>query len=439
MQLPTEIFGNIFSHYAEQADDIHPVETLLLVNRSWHDAALAYCQVWSYIVIELGHIKSIERWRALLPLRLKRAGLIHPLEITLRNVYSIDAHPSSSFANRPKSQRQKESAENVVTGTYQVRHYILDFLQILAGKSGEQAFRWRSLHLDFGDQQWGRCLFTWKVLSYPTPSLRSLFMANLDTSGRDTLFGRSLLPSSPLLESGVLINCSVICYPDLGAAMEVSVSTAQGWVGRPIRPRKLKVGSRIRILRLSIPLNMSISLPTSLYELRHLKLGGENIPLNLQSLEAPNLTELTIEPDGTNLIPPLAQHALFLPQISRFNLSLAANMSIGPTYLQGILSKMHGLEVLRGNRRALEMVLYLVWVDALAGRDVETIHDEFSLSSLPSLSASRTLEFQWMEGQGAITIQSPLNLDSWKQSVEESTLRTADAAWSSYFCVKDID
>ncbi|KAG8816628.1 hypothetical protein FRC17_000256 [Serendipita sp. 399] len=436
MSLPTEILGSIFSHYAQQADDLFPVETLLLVSHSWHNAALAYRKIWSYLLIEIGHIRSIQKWRSRLPMRLERLGPVHPLDITLRNVYSDNSHPASSFANRPSPGGPRELASSVEQGVYQVRHYILNFLQILAGVNGRQAARWRSLKLDFGDQRWecegdrGQYRFAWKVLSYPTPVLRSLSISNLETYGCDRLFGRSLLPFSPLLESANLTNCSLGCFPDLIAATEVSVSIpgSQG-----SKSRKLNTGPRTRMLYLRIPLNIHITLRNALHNLRHLKLCGTNLPVNLRTIQAPNLTELTIFPDNSSFLESLAQQNVILSQISQITCLWPSATSFRPELLRDVLSKMHNLDVLKGNRRALEEVLSL-----LSEEIVTHAADDAVSADNTSLLSTRSLRLQWTEGEGNLSIEPPLSWHAWKSSILESSLLAADETWMQYFRTLDI-
>jgi hypothetical protein len=84
-QLSFDVLGLIFSHYTEEENIGYPLETLLLVCRSWSNAALGHRALWNNLRIIIGHEPTISMWKARLPLRLARCALHSPLDIMLRN------------------------------------------------------------------------------------------------------------------------------------------------------------------------------------------------------------------------------------------------------------------------------------------------------------------------------------------------------------------
>jgi F-box-like len=89
-RLSFDVLGIIFSYYAQEETIFHPLETLLLVCKSWNEAALGHRALWTRLAIHIKHSPSHKIWKTRLPLRLERSGTSLPLHIDLRNMLPAD-------------------------------------------------------------------------------------------------------------------------------------------------------------------------------------------------------------------------------------------------------------------------------------------------------------------------------------------------------------
>jgi hypothetical protein len=59
-RLPFDILAEIFDHYGEEESLSYPLETLLLVCRTWNEAASSHRGLWGRIKIELNHFRTFK-------------------------------------------------------------------------------------------------------------------------------------------------------------------------------------------------------------------------------------------------------------------------------------------------------------------------------------------------------------------------------------------
>jgi hypothetical protein len=82
-RLSFDILFQVFDHYAELETVKYPLETILLVSRTWNEAASTYRALWGRINVNLTNDSELHMWKIRLPLRLQRSGAT-PLYIQLR-------------------------------------------------------------------------------------------------------------------------------------------------------------------------------------------------------------------------------------------------------------------------------------------------------------------------------------------------------------------
>ncbi|CCA74374.1 hypothetical protein PIIN_08327 [Serendipita indica DSM 11827] len=417
--LPCDVLGEIFAHYALSEDLFHPLETLLLVSRFWHEAALIYGEIWATFNIEIGNYKSIHIWRTRVGRRLARVGPTRLLDITIRNVYSVPNHPSASDFLNGNRMNQKEPISNLSHNIYQVRHFMLDFLQDLNGRDGSLTWRWRSLHLYFGDHPWNYdrgsssevTRFSWKVLSYPTPALESLTLEYIETNGNDRRRRHPLLPFSPNLRTCTLSEYSFSFYPDISAAREVTIIHPRHLQNTTNRPR-FKLGMAVEKLVLGLPFNGEWTLPQTLPQLRSIEVGKGGPQCNLEDLKAPHLTQATLRIQNAFFLPNTLLKVSFLSAVTHLTILDEASTLILPAprlSISRILSAILSLVHLRTNEAALRGVLALVKDSRSPQTNPDGTFGDVDLSTCPF--QLRRLRVSCVEFEGDAEISS--DMDSW--------------------------
>ncbi|CCA74375.1 hypothetical protein PIIN_11795 [Serendipita indica DSM 11827] len=377
ISLPPDLLGEIFGYYAISEDLKYPLETLLLVSRSWHEAARIHGGIWASFNIELGNYKSIDLWRTRLPRRLSLAGPTRPLDITVRNVYSISGHPfASEFLSR-KDYNQPESPEQLARGVYQVRHFMLDLLQDLNGRDGSLAWRWRSLHLYFGDHPW----------TYSTGN-----------------------------NSGVT---------------RFSWKHLQNTTKRPLVP----LGKGVEKLILGFPFNGEWKIPNYLPRLWSIELGGDGPRCHLQSVQAPNLSHATLRIQSASFLPTVLSHVAFLSTITHLTIleEEAAFLSTQRRIAYRLLSAMLSLVEVRTNEPGLRGILLLVRDARNQKTNVDMITGEVELSTCPF--QLRRVRVSCVDCEGDVEISS--DMDSWEVALQ--ILRSSSLATQNPHIAKMIE
>ncbi|KAG8851262.1 hypothetical protein FRC20_001793 [Serendipita sp. 405] len=260
-RLSFDVIVQVFQYYQLEESPPYPVETLLLVCKTWNKIASNYPPIWSRYDIGLYSKGYFTLWLRRLPLRLSRSGPKTPLHIKIK----IAITPTLAIS----------------------------LLNILAGENGALCAKWNSLQFCYHSTT-PFCFSVeneehpLKVFTYPMPLLTSLEISSVSMSAGVVIF-----PYLPSLKS-VRISDSHICnYPDMSRAKEIELSNVHCWddLHGPIRIPE------VQDLRLSgtIP---SLPHARGYKNLRTLILQKHDQTSSLKDVSMPNLTSLSIEAKG---------------------------------------------------------------------------------------------------------------------------------------------
>jgi hypothetical protein len=286
-RLSLDIFCQIFEYYAEDETIEHPLETLLLVSRTWNNAACTHRSLWGRLKIFLYHNPDFEAWEARLPLRLQRSGPTAPLHIHIRNLWGTDM---------PRAYRYCGCYEHKFSCRRKAYQYGIIFLRILAGPNGEQCKRWTTLRLELGlndHRSVTEDASPFSSLFYPTPSLVKLEIYSTRIDG-----SCQILPSCPSLTRVSLYDCYTPHLPDIHNCRNVTIE----WNIGPLIMRlgdlsSLERARNIEELTIKTPIRqIELKVPGILPRLTTLSLSGCHPPINLPSVVMPNLRKLILQP-----------------------------------------------------------------------------------------------------------------------------------------------
>ncbi|KIM19818.1 hypothetical protein M408DRAFT_30901 [Serendipita vermifera MAFF 305830] len=189
--LPLDILFIIFERYLLEETPKYPVETLLLVCKSWTQAAVSLPRLWSTFEMQVNDFKF---WRDCISRRLNRCSGDTLIDIDIRL-------SASSF------QGTVEKMET--SGLYN------DILALLTGPKGEVARRWRNFiawdpygEYDFEDRS--------RFFSFPTPFLQKFQVHSFTSSP-------PFLPEVPSLQIFYAIYGDFASLPDLSTAIDVTL------------------------------------------------------------------------------------------------------------------------------------------------------------------------------------------------------------------------
>ncbi|CCA74373.1 hypothetical protein PIIN_08326 [Serendipita indica DSM 11827] len=369
ISLPSDVLGEVFAWYGLSEDLYHPLETLLLVSRSWHDTALLNRGIWARFNIEVGHLKSMDIWKTRLQRRLDRIGPTTLLDISIRNVCSIPNHPCASEYLNENVPKGNERSSAVILNACSVRYFMIEILKDFNGHKGSLAKRWRSLHLCFGNQEWiykhagwvDHLGFALDALFYPTPALETLTFGYLNPSG-DSRRKNPFLPFSPNLRTCTLSNYPFSSYPDMSAAREVTIIRTVHQ-GRHTKHPMIPLGNAVEKLVLGLTANDGCTLPASLPRLRNVEIGRDGLWCNLDSVQAPLLSQVTLRIQGRRFLFTIFSRVSFLSTVTHLTILDEVSALTIDTHkftlcliLQSILSLVH----LEADKSALEGILGLV-------------------------------------------------------------------------------
>jgi len=118
--LPHDVLCIIFEYYAESDHPSEPLEALLLVCRSWSNAALNHRILWSTFDIEIDIANDPVYWTSCVERRLARCSVDTLIDVEMETSYAMKINKSPPF---------REACERL--------------LLALTGDSGEIARRWR--------------------------------------------------------------------------------------------------------------------------------------------------------------------------------------------------------------------------------------------------------------------------------------------------------
>ncbi|KIM19819.1 hypothetical protein M408DRAFT_176593 [Serendipita vermifera MAFF 305830] len=189
--LPSDILYIIFEEYLLKETPKHPVETLLLVCKSWMQAALKLPHLWSTFKMQVDGFKF---WRDCISRRLGRCPGNTLIDIAI-------------LLSASRYQNAVETME--ASGLYN------EILALLTGPKGEVARRWRSFiawdpESDYGFEDRSR------FFRFPTPSLQKFQVHSFTSSP-------PFLPEVPSLQVFYAIYGKFTSLPDLSTAVDVTL------------------------------------------------------------------------------------------------------------------------------------------------------------------------------------------------------------------------
>jgi hypothetical protein len=380
-----DVLGVIFSHYALEETIHHPLETLLLVSRSWADAALGHRAIWGHLNIYLGHNPTSKIWRARLPLRLARAGPITPLYIDVRNYldmpYCLQAHKDVQedllFLSIPCREGGYDFGACICYMT--ARASVHEALERVAGTSGELCARWKSFKLDLGhtERHINGTALTAIPLSYPTPHLTTLSLKNLRFN-HDILF--PLFPSVPEMKDVTMVDCNLPSFSSFESIRQATI----GWKDNILNSPGLSVichATGIKILHVHLPVAFTgdaarMCFPDRLDSLQVLHINGNTLPLQLYSIQMPKLSSVTLEYTYGILLSHFLTCKGFVGQNLR-HITLLWKLRARPTpeeiqetlsSLQMLLLCARNLDSITVEKETLGILLELIWLFATSPR-----------------------------------------------------------------------
>ncbi|KIM28525.1 hypothetical protein M408DRAFT_23581 [Serendipita vermifera MAFF 305830] len=282
--LSFDIITLIFMEYEETAE--YPLETLLLVCKTWKDWCLQSPLLWSTLNIIFETEQDAKRWASMVPKRLARSGTAAPLHITISNDYEdAHTHRGPSGASRYPVCPLITKAEGVDSYVFcycldRMAEYIGPIMESLAGLEGNLCHRWTTMHLHL--RLMGR-LVSFPALAYPTPNLRVLTLEGVNAKSG----ALNILPSTPSL-------------------YDLSILDSE-WGKPPGVSGLTQIGPHLERLEVHrCTTDIVKVLPPVLKRLKHLVVRGDVILearsyICPKSISAPNVTSLTVEMDLSNM------------------------------------------------------------------------------------------------------------------------------------------
>ena len=413
-KLPFDILGLVFTHYAQEETIWRPLETLLLVCRSWSLAALGHRALWSNFRIYLGHDETSITWNARLPLRLDRCESECLLDIDIRNILDLpneEDAPEETQSDEsyvpwtcdPTVRQMDPDAECVCFGV--ARECAESTLHTLAGLHGSLSARWRTLRLHLGQRglRVGSKLLA-DALSHPTPNLTDLQFDQVCVGTESS--GIDILPHATRVSRLIFLDCSFPSFPIFPGVVEASIG------GNYIHPLDdgtpvLRTATQIQDLRLLISTNSMIALPPAMHQLRTLSIEGTMFPPDLEVAEMPRLESISSWCAGDNLLFTILNckgidigkiKAISLSPRDAF-LSEADYVPIADSLLE-LLRQAKSLTHLSASGRLLEAILKIFW-GAIKRGDFSGLFPSTSVpngrAQLTDLTSGDSFEFEGKE------------------------------------------
>jgi hypothetical protein len=262
--LNPDVLGIIFEYYAEEETVESPLETLLLVCRSWNEAARSYRTIWSRIDVRIGCKYPIESHLAYSKRRLEYSGSSALLDITIK--VCLD------YVDTPSLGRMHRAA--------------CEILCILAGEDGAECHRWRSLNFDTGVASERSFTLVRNVefsiapLAYPMPSLESITLTHLKLPD-------AILPICPSLTSAEFVEVLFSSLPIMKALRMIKVSFQRYNADFS----SLESSPLLEDLQIHTHYSRSVIFPKCLPSVKNLVISGV-VRGNLNEVQMPNLNTL---------------------------------------------------------------------------------------------------------------------------------------------------
>ena len=256
--LPHDVLCIIFEYYAESDSPSEPLEALLLVCRSWSNAALSHGILWSTFDIEIDTVNDPAYWTSCVKRRLARCSVDTLIDVETQTSYDMKTTESPPFY---------EACERL--------------LLALTGDSGEIARRWRCFlpndaFMFLPPETLAHCL------SFPTP--------NLQEFGLDWLKGDfTILPDTSSLKTLYLRRVTISSFPDLS-----NVTTLQVDVDK-LDEKALAFAPKV--VNLNIRQWVPFKLNGTYTQMETLEIEGTITEECLELFSAPKLSTVTLAVD----------------------------------------------------------------------------------------------------------------------------------------------
>lgn len=373
MDFPFDVLGIIFDYYLDNETIYFPLETMLLVCRSWNVAAVGHRNLWGRLKIYIGHSQTQDIWRSRLPRRLERAGDSTLLEIDLRSMLgSSNPQPRLQLAGFDLcSRRKRDEFGRLSCGCAFAAHdTIKGLLGILTGPHGELCHRWKSLYLFLTPY-----IVLQKELAYPTPNLEAVWLEQPAIA-----HGLSILPSIPKLETFEIFRISFSTLPKVENVRNLVILDLCSWsvdlsnLKTAIKVETLTIGARELPGQNPIP----YSLPQFLPHLFSMSFIGDHLPSNLNKVQAPNIRRLSLTLAKSETLQTFIDSSLPLWNLQELELTLPNTylyLIINKdfrTVISDLLLSCINLTRIKGDRRSLSVIVKLYreeWATKSAGRD----------------------------------------------------------------------
>jgi hypothetical protein len=366
-RLSFDVLSEIFDCYAEEETIYHPLETLLLVCKSWSEAALSHRLLWARLKIYIGHAPSQKMWLTRLPRRLERSGETTPLEIDLRVISRSDQRPNTENCNHRRFMNPGCNCIALASIT------IESLLIILAGADGELCKRWRSLCLRSISS-----LHTSIPLSHPTPILTVLRYERVSIT--EGIW--PVLPALPSLHTLHVIGSRRLPLPKFDSIRELVLDSE--WMPLPAGFADLHTATKLERLAIRVNRPVTYRFPDRLPNLEFLSLEGRQMPTNIATFQAPNLLRLSLNSDKASTYRLIIDSSLPFSNLRELRLVwIDNNYSYGLkqflAFTEHLLVRCTSLARIEGNGEALTIIVRLLWgkngemgsyVEKMAGKAV---------------------------------------------------------------------
>jgi hypothetical protein len=356
---PFDVLGIIFDYYVDNETVYSPLETMLLVCRSWNDAALGHRKLWARLKIHLGHYPTSNIWKVRLPRRLERTGDSALLEIDLRvplDSSDLPPGPPDSFDRHNQQTPHSFGAQDLYSFDIACRT-VQELLVMLAGPHGKLCRRWKSLRLHTDNARLG------KEMTYPTPNLEFAWLEQFFTESHIPI-----LPSVPKLKTLVIHRPYRLKLPSVENVQTLTIREAA--IGPDMDLSNLKTAINVENLTIGTRwgihpgLPIHYSLPNILPRLSSLSFIGSQLPSNLMNLQAPNIRRLSLKVDDAEILQAVVDSSLPFWTLQELELILPRSRYIDEELkmsMSNLLFSCISVTRIKGDRKSLSVIVKLYW------------------------------------------------------------------------------
>lgn len=259
--LPFDILYNVFNYYAEFDHPSTPLETLLLVCKSWLGAAISHQGLWSTFKIQIQRHQDVKYWESCVKRRLAR-GSTHTL---------LDIDISRGISRRiPKD--------------WTISYACNCLLSTLTGPSGEVSLRWRRFVVGYTFMFVQTDLLV-RSLSFPTPNLEEFGICGLRGD-------HAILPDTRSLKVFDAVGLAIPRLPDLTKVTNLTI-----YANRQEGLDEKAVNLVVNVTKMAIRNWARFKLAATYPRLQSLSIEGTISEHCLVAFSAPNLNEIVLAVD----------------------------------------------------------------------------------------------------------------------------------------------